>query len=485
MPKHPSAAIWLNCLPLLVRSCREVVSQLRIRSLWMTLAGFLAIPTYCISAETLHDALSEAYAGNPTLKAQTAHLNQVGEKVRQAESHWGPLLGVTADTGPHHWRQISGSNDGFVETNSPQSATLPQHDVDITLTQPLYRGGRTLAETRASKASLEAERARSDAAEQSILTSLAISYDGVLADRALLELTIQNESNLRAELAAAQERLVRGELTRTDAAQAQTHLAGGIADRQEAEANLLAASAEYEELVGHPPGDLTPFSHEPSADSNAPATLADAERTALEENPDLRASVFDQLAAQQDIALVKGIRLPSVDLILEATRNENATIRTPLLNNPARLDSLSALLRVTVPIFDSGSSSSQVRAAQDAYSQAQFTVEATKRSVLSKLRAAWATLYAARRRIQALQVQCDAGQLALQGSRIEQRAGTRTLLDVLNAEQDLLTARMSLIKSTHDATLAAIQLQSSIGRFTARILGINATQGARSSTQLP
>lgn len=406
------------------------------------------------AAESLNDALVAAYTTNPTLAAQRANLKSVDENVNQALSGWRPTVAATADGGVQHTNQdIRGISRK--DTTVPLNATL-------NVTQPVYDGGTTPAEVESAESLVRAGRANLSSTEQDILLDAVTVYMDVLLNKAIVQLNLNNEERLGRQLDAAKDRFSVGEITRTDVAQARAALSRAAADRAQSEGNLIAARAAYERVVGSKPGDLDPPPDLP--------TLPESEEKALEisykENPDLLVAQNTAESAEHDVRATYGQLLPQVDVEALASQSLNSA--------QAGDDSTTLRLRgvLTVPIYQAGAVYSGVRQQKSVHSQRLLEVQETQRLVGEGVTQAWEALETARARIKAGRAEVHANEIALEGVIQEAQVGSRTTLDVLDAEQDLLDSQVALVQAERDEYVAAYQLLAAVGRLSVASLGL-------------
>lgn len=407
------------------------------------------------SAETLEEALIDVYVGNPELAAGRARLRATDELVPQALSGWRPT--VTLDGG------IEG-----VSGQSRSSATGDQLDVDrttrqigATLRQNLYAGGGTTASLSRAENLVRAERGNLLALEQRVLLQAIDAYTAVWRDRAVLDLALNNEQRLRRQLQATRDRFQVGEVARTDVAQAEARLSRARADVEAAKANLAASAALYERVIGHEPGRLA----KPTRLAALPRSLAEA-RTLAAQNPSVIATTFSLAAAQDEVDVSFSALLPSVDLLARAQRVEEPQSTLSWQRNA------SIGLTVTVPLYQGGAEYSRVRAARQTLEARRNDLDNVHRTVQEQVAAAWDRLLAASAAIVALRAEVRANDIALQGVQEENLVGARTVLDVLDAEQELFNSRVNLVRAEREEILASFQLKSAVGELTTEGLGL-------------
>ena len=330
----------MTAFPIFSRKRRQRLSAL------LAAAGFAAFLPVNAAAETLEEALSAAYSNNPTLLAARARLRATDEGVSQALSGWRPTLSVDGDAGVEAERNNS--------TTADRGQHREQKSLTFNLGQSLYKGGRTIAATRAAENEVLAERGRLNGTEQKVLFAAVTAYMDVVRDQAVLELNISNEQVLRRQLQATRDRFEVGEITRTDVYQAEARLAGSTADRIKAEGNLEISRAAYRNVVGRAPGKLS----RPGKNGELPATKEKAVKAALEGNWNLLAADFNARVGRDNVDEIKGELLPSLDLSGSASRSLNAA------GEDSRSDSYKALLTLSVPLYQSGSVYSRLREAR-------------------------------------------------------------------------------------------------------------------------
>jgi len=408
-------------------------------------------------AETLTDSLTAAYMSNPTLAAQRARLRTADEQVPQALSGWRPTVQAFGDAGP---RRIERNNKAGAGTLTESNENLFNRRLGGSIDQPIFRGGRTVAATRGAENSVRAERARLWSVEQSVLLAAISAYVDVYRDQAVLDLTIRNEQRLGRQMEATQDRFRVGEVTKTDVFQAEARLARATADRIEAEGNLVSSRATYRNVVGEMPGSLL----QPPLPSPLPLNREASVAAALSGNPDILAVEYDERAAMDNIDEVRGELLPSASLVGNAEREWEAT------RNGARFDTFEALARVNVPLYQAGAVYSRLRAAKQAASEQRRLLDQSRRDAEESATQAWNNLETARAAINSFRAEVQANGIALEGVEREAEVGARTVLDVLDAEQELLDSQVSLVTSQRNEVVAAFELVSAIGDLTAEKL---------------
>ncbi len=408
------------------------------------------------AAETLEQAWADAYQANPSLQAERANLRATDELVSQALSHWRPSVDATANVGKTYQNtpgeQIFGTSH-FSDTT---------HGYGLQVTQPVFRGFRTRAETEAAEKQVLAERAKLQHAEQQLFLDTAQAFLDLIRDQAILEADHENEDVLRQKLTEVRVRAAHGDLTQTDVRQAEARLARANVDRFQSESAVTADQASYQRLVGHLPGALK----SPEMALSQAKTLNDILQGSVN-HPDVIAAEYAVDEARAEVRLNEGSLLPEVNLVGSSSRNwgQNSTI-------PGREDSSQVLLQATVPLYRSGADYSRSREAQQVVAQRQMELDEARHKAYETAQNAWQAFTAAQAAIAADKEGIDAAAQALEGVKVEAKVGTRTTLDVLNAQQELLDAQVDFAKSQHDKAFALVQIRAAIGILTADHLGL-------------
>ncbi len=427
----------------------------RWRTRWLLAGlGFGLLLSAPAAAQTLEEALATAYSSNPTLRAARAQLRAVNEGVPQALSNWRPNVTVTGSAGKRKFKQES-TFFTAEQITTPREATA-------TLSQPLYRGGRTRAGTERAENDVLSQRASLTSVEQSVLLRAATAYMDVWRDQAVLDLNINNERVLQRQLEASQDRFDVGELTRTDVAQSETRLAVARSGRIAAEGSLSTSRAVFQEVVGVAPTLLDA----PPPVAGLPTTLEETVDTAVTNNPDVLATVFAEKAAQKQVREVIGELLPTVSLDASVSHTEETSQRG------SESDVAQILAEVSVPLYQQGAVSSRVREAKQISNQRRLEIDEARRRQEQEAVSAWRALETARAQTQSFVSGVRSAEIALDGVRQENTVGARTVLDVLDAEQELLDARVNLVRSQRDTVVTGFQVLASTGHLTARDLGL-------------
>jgi outer membrane protein len=408
------------------------------------------------SADTLREALLSTYQTNPTITGQRQALRATDANVAIARAAGRPRVDATAGLN----RDLTRS--GILDTGGKG----PDLSVGVDLSYPLFNGGSVRNSVRAAQTRVEAGRATLRAVEGDVFTEAVAAYMDVIRDRAIVELNANNVRVLTTNLEATRDRFEIGDLTRTDVAQSEARLQLGRANLATAQGRLTASEENYRRVIGKRPDALAP----PPPLPPLPASPDEAVRIALANNPDLIAVTRQASAAGFDVQVARADRLPTVSGVV------SGDYINALGGNPGPLASsgtqTSAGLNARIPLYQGGLPAARIRQAQALEGQFLEQMVATERAVVSNTRSAFASYQAAQNAIASNLVAVRANELALEGARAEQSVGTRNVLDVLNAEQELLDAQVALVTARRDAYVAGFQLLNAMGQAEADDLGL-------------
>jgi outer membrane protein len=427
-----------------------VTRNLAIASLLVVLVAGTA------SADTLREALVSTYNANPTLTGQREALKSTDAGVAIARAAGRPqvsaTVGVTRDL-TRSGRFDVGSKGPFITGG-------------VDLSYPLFQGGTVRNNVEASKTRVEAGRATLRAVEGDVFTEAVAAYMDVIRDRAIVELNENQVKVLSTNLEATRDRFEIGDVTRTDVAQSEARLSLGRSNLTTAQGRLATSEENYRRVIGkrpdalQPPPPLPPF----------PATADQAVQVALANNPDLIAVARQAEAANYDVRSVRGSRLPTVSAV--ASGDYANTISGDTQGIPRSGTATSIGVQGRIPLYQGGLPAARIRQAQALEGQTLERRIETERAVVANTRSAFATYKAATDAITSNQVAVSANELALEGARAENSVGTRTILDVLNAEQELLNSQVLLVTARRDQYVAGFQLLNAMGQAEADDLGL-------------
>jgi TolC family type I secretion outer membrane protein len=411
-------------------------------------------------AEDLNGALGQAYLGNPTLDAARAQLRGTDEGVPQALSGWRPTVQgqVSAGSEWSHDGSKAGPNNLVIDRNRQ----FYPRTYSLTLTQPLFDGFGTVSGTKAAENRVKAGRAQLLDTEQQVLFAAVQAYMSVVSNQSILELNRNNVAVLQQQLQATEDRFQAGEVTKTDVAQAQASLQGAVADQTSAEGDLIASKAVYRQVIGQEPVQLSV----PSVPPNLPQKQEDVVSMS-QEAPVVISAQFVESATKDDIDTQFSELLPQVSLQGSVSRaDEQASDRDSTTEG-------TILGVLTVPLYQAGAPDSRVRQAKQLYQQARRQLDEARRSAVQQAVAAWQALETAQAQITSFEEQVRANTVALEGVRQEQTVGARTVLDVLDAEQALLTSKVSLVTAQTNLVIARYQVLQAVGQLNAKALALN------------
>ena len=415
-------------------------------------------------ADTLREALNMAYASNPTLTGQREALKSTDATVAIARAAGRPNVAAT----------VSLSRDLTQNGLLLRTSKGPFLNGALSLNYPLFQGGTVRNNINAARTRVLAGRATLRAVEGDIFTEAVGAYMDVIRDRAIVELNVNQVSVLSTNLEATKDRFKIGDLTRTDVAQSDARLSIGRSTLATAQGRLAGSEENYRRVIGRAPDVLAP----PPPLPPLPASADEAVRIALVNNPDLISVTRQAQAAGFDVSSVRGSRLPTISATAGANYVQTLAGSAGFNPNTGQSGSLTGAstsvgLQGRIPLYQGGLPAARIRQAQAIEGQTLEQRIATERAVVATTRSAFATYQASRNAIASNQVAVSASELALEGARAENSVGTRTILDVLNAEQELLNAQVALVTARRDAYVAGFQLLNAMGQAQADQLGLD------------
>ncbi len=418
-------------------------------------------------ADTIEAALVRAYQNNPQLNAQRAQVRSTDENVPQALSGYRPKVALTASAGYQYTDTNStqgGTADAIVRTeihgaNSPRAAGL-------TVTQTLYNGQQTANKTRAAESQVSGAREALRFLEQSVLLSAATIYMDYLRDSAIVEVQKSNVRVLEQTLKQTRDRFNVGEVTRTDVAQSEAQLAAGNTQLLAAQATLTTTRANFRRIIGNEPEALAPGS---PVDRYLPGTLPAAVELSLIENPNVTAAMFGIDVNFLQVKVNEGALLPTISLQASVQQSYEQTMTV------YRSFGASAIAQISAPIYQGGAEYSLIRQSKENLAQQRLVLEQTRDQTRANTVTAWGQLVAGKAQVASAQAQVTASEIALNGVREEAKAGQRTTLDVLNAQQALVNARVALVTAQHDRVVASYAVLNSVGRLSPQVMSLATT----------
>jgi outer membrane protein len=428
------------------------------------LLALAAGPTPAL-ADTIEAALVRAYQNNPQLNAQRAQVRSTDENVPQALSGYRPKVNVTLGTG-YQYQDVQATQNVVPPTPKSISGLLQSNSASLTVSQTLYNGNQTANRTRAAESQVSGSREALRVLEQTVLLQAATTYMDYLRDAATLEVQRSNVRVLEQTLKQTRDRFNVGEVTRTDVAQSEAQLAAGRTQALTAESNLTTTRANFRRIIGNEPAALAPGS---PVDRFLPATIASAVNLSLVENPNVTASMYGIDVNYLQVKINEGALLPTVTVAATASTAYQQQLTL------FRTSSASALATVAVPIYQGGTEYSLIRQSKENLAQQRLNLETTRDQTRANVVQTWGQLEAGKAQVQSAQAQVTASEIALNGVREEAKAGQRTTLDVLNAQQALVNARVALVTAQHDRVVASYSVLNAVGRLAPQVLGLNTT----------
>jgi outer membrane protein len=427
---------------------------------------------------TMDGALIEAYRNNPTLNSQRASTRATDENVPTALAGYRPRVAGTASvtenyletlakTGPTPAQAIPGGPPipGGATYLKLQGATAVS-SAGLTATQTILNGFQTANRTRQAEGQVFASRETLRTTEQTVLLSAATAYMNLLQTAAILELQRSNVNVLEVTLRQTRDRFTAGEVTRTDVAQAESRLAAGRSQLSLAESNYITAQAQYQQVIGVPaPSKLSPAA---PVDRLSPRTLDGSIARGRTEHPLILSAMYNVDIAVSQVKIAEGALAPTLSAVGNVQKSYGS------VSSLSALESLTASIsaQYTVPIYQGGAEYAAIRLAKETLGARRLDLDTARDQVQSTVTQAWGQLEAAKAQINATQAQVTAAEVALNGVREEARVGQRTTLDVLNAQQDLVNARVALVTAQRDRVVASYSVLAAVGSLSPQILGL-------------
>src|SRR5829696_5462288 len=417
-------------------------------------------------ADTLEGALGQAYYNNPQLNAQRAAARATDENVAIALGGYRPRVAATASLGEVYLeslsRQVSsttGQTTGYTRTTGENAVQT----YGATINQTLFNGFQTGNRTRQAEAQVFSARELLRTAEQTVMLNAVTAYMNLLRDTAILELQRSNVTVLEATLRQTRDRFNVGEVTRTDVAQSESRLAAGRSSMLAAESNYTTSRAIYRQVIGVEAGRLTAAA---PVDRFSPSNLRAALSRSSSEHPAILTATYNVDAAVSQVKIAEGALYPNLNLQGAVQKSFGGATN---LNNLENLNA-SVTGQLTVPIYQGGAEYATIRQAKETLGQRRLDLDTAREQVQQTATQAWGQLLAAKAQIEATTAQVAATEIALNGVREEARVGQRTTLDVLNAQQDLVNARVALVTAQRDRVVASYTLLAATGGLSPQIL---------------
>ncbi len=405
------------------------------------------------SGETLTEALQMAEASNPRLEAGRTDTKLAVEALEAARAAGRTTVSITGSGG---FETLDTNRDFAFNTGDRPIANL-----QLEAAKPVYTGGRIRAGIRSARAGIDAADATLEALRQATWLETIRAYVNVGANRETVRIRYNNVELLDEQVRAARDRFEVGVVTRTDVALAEAQLEGARAGAASAEAQLEAAIADYVAITGVVPGELAPPPPLPPLPETFDAALA----TTLAANPELEAARERVRQANEAVEAARANGRPTLEIVATAGGQQT-------FNDDVRDTSVAGLVRGQIPLWTGGQVASDVRSALLTVERARLDVQALERDLRAELAAAWYGYIAAERAAEASIRQVEAAAIAFDGASQELAVGTRTTLDVLQSEQNLLEARLSRVNADRDTQIAAYRLLQVMGALNSGLLGL-------------
>ncbi len=456
----------------------RITTRITKRGVRLTIALALSAAATAAYAETLESALIQAYQNNPQINAQRANVRAIDEGVPQALSGYRPKISATGSAGVQWLDTVTRTNPPTTRPLKPPavaSATSPAtysessgqnapRSYGATATQTLFNGFQTGNRTRQAESQIFAARETLRVIEQAVLLDAATAYMNVLRDGAIYDLQRRNVEVLQEQLRQTRDRFNVGEVTRTDVAQSESRLAAGQSQMLTAQANVTTSRAAYRRVIGVEPGKLTPGT---PVDRLSPPALDLAVAQGQVESPSVMAAQYGVDVATLQVKVSEGALYPTVTVTGSITQSYESSLST--------IQSLqgSVIGQVSVPIYQGGGEYSTIRQNKETVGQRRLELALNRDQARANVVQSWGQLQAAKAQIEATQAQVKAAEIALNGVREEARVGQRTTLDVLNAQQELVNARVAMVTAQRDRVVASYTLLSAVGRLSIPVLGLS------------
>ena len=410
------------------------------------------------TAESLQDVLVYSYQNNLTLSAERVGQRATDEEVAKAKSGYRPSIFAEGSVARSYNKLDYVNplmNDGEKFYQNPTSA-------QIKLVQPVFSGFSTINSVQAAKNQVKANRNTLVNTEQMILLDTVAVYMDVIRDKAVLDLKENQEKVLHEHLKSYQKRFRAGDLTKTDVAQSEARASGATAARIAAQGQLKMSEANFFSVVGQNPSSLEDVKQ---IGFTLPNTIEDALDLALKNNPKILAANYAKEAARYAVKAKKGKLAPSIDVGAAAGRQkENISVDKD--------DYWQVQANLSIPLYQSGAEYADIRQAKQTENKYRILWTKTLQDVHAEVVSAWENYMASKAQVESIKSQIKASEMALKGVIREAKVGARTVLDVLDAEQEHLDNQVALVKTHRDEIVSAYALMAAIGQMNPLGLGL-------------
>jgi outer membrane protein len=419
-------------------------------------------------ADTLESALAYAYVNNPLINSQRAVVRATDESVPTALAGYRPRAVATANVGIQSLSTTIREIGSTTPPNQPasyftQSGVNTPHGVGATVTQTLLNGFQTANRTRLAESQVFAARETLRNIEQTVLLNATTAYMNLLRDAGILELQRRNLDVLTEQLRQTKARLESGNVTATDVSQAEARLNVGRTQLFTAEANYASSRAAYRQVIGLDPGRLAPAA---PVDRFTPHTLPTAMAAGIAHNPTVSIAQHNVDIATHQVKVAEGALYPTLSLQGSVQKNYESALNT------LQSFTASGTVQYSAPLYQGGAEYAAIRQAKETQGQKQLDLNVARDQARMTVAQAWAQLEAAKQSIESTKNQVKAAEAALNGVREEARLGQRTTLDVLNAQQELVNARIAMVVAQRDRLVNSYTLLAAVGRLAPQVLGL-------------
>jgi outer membrane protein len=455
-------------------SCAGICSWLRCRAALVSAFLIITASGCPAVAETLQQALTDAYLINPVLNSERARLRATDEQVALAKAGLRPFISGEGDVAFEHTRTVTPRVPPTTIGTPPNQIVIPgsggvtnstthPRGVAVQLTQPLFEGFQNLNAIRGAKSTVQAAREGLRGVEQTVLLDAVTAYINVVRDTAIVRLRENDVTVLTEQLKATKDRFDVGEVTRTDVAQAEARRSDALSALAAAQAILKTSDAAYEQTIGHPPGKLE---LPPSILGLLPSRLDDALTIGDGENPIILAAIYQEEASLYAVQQIMGELLPTATLQAQYSHRFDSIPHS-------EVETTTVTGRVDAPFYQGGGVAARVRQAKETNNQLKKEVEDARLRVHADVLSDWGILQSSGPAITSAQAAVEANKIALTGVREEEKVGQRTTLDVLDAQRELLNSQIGLVTALHDRVIAEYSLYADVGRMDAQTLGLS------------
>lgn len=430
------------------------------RLFFVMLSASALLPVWPLMADDFTDTIAYAYTHHPALKAEQENMEASRDTVWEAYSGFMPTVTANYEHGRKRF-----------EFEGADQENVPTTNKVLSVSQPLFQGGGTLAQIRTARSLSQAEEARLYAAGQEVLFKAVAAYARMVEAETLLEINRDNVNLLGKHMEATRTRRKAKDVTITDLALSEARQARAEADLSDAEGNYDSARATYIREIGREPRAVEKL---PPLPPHLPDSREDVAKLS-ERHPSLQAARHQENAADSTVDSRVATILPSVSLQGTAQEQDGISTLSPSLS---RLREEAVMVKVSIPLYQSGAEYARLSQARHRHQKARNDTLDTVRDTRENALKAWDDFVAAQGAVAGNQKATDAAQHALAGIQEEYKYGTRTVLDVLDTQQEFFAARRGLIRAQTQRVISAYRLLAAIGSLDPQTLKLNVGKGA-------